>query len=64
MDGVAVTDKLILSFRPIMTASCGNDYEGSEPPTTDFPITRTAPFVPRWVSIDYRAGVWWGEFGY
>jgi hypothetical protein len=61
--GVPVTDQLVLSFRPIMTARCGNDYAGAEPPTTDFPITRTTPFVPRWVRIDFREGSWQGEFG-
>lgn len=62
--GVAVNDKLKLHFRPVMTASCGNDYEGEEPPLTDFPIEKPAAFTPHWLHIDYRHGQWLGEFGY
>lgn len=61
---VAVTDRLSLKFRPIMTQSCGVDYEGDEPPVTDFPIARPEPFVPRWLRLDFRKGQWHGDFGY
>ena len=61
---VKVNDKLSISFHPVMTKVCGKDYEGDEPPLTDFPIQREAAFVPRWLKIDYRAGDWSGEFGY
>jgi len=47
-----------------MTAQCGNDYEGDEPPLTDFPIAREAPFTPRWLHLDCRNGQWLGNFGY
>lgn len=57
-------ENLIVSFRPVMTAQCNNDYEGDEPPLTDFPIVHDAPFTPRWLKIDYRQGQWLGEFGY
>lgn len=57
-------DKLIVGFRPVMTAQCSNDYEGAEPPLTDFPIAHDAPFTPRWLRLDYRQGRWLGEFGY
>lgn len=63
-NGVAVNDKLHLRFRPVMTARCGNDYDGDEPPLTDFPIERPAAFTPHWLNIDYRHGQWQGEFGY
>lgn len=63
-DNVTVNDKLQLRFRPVMTARCGNDYEGDEPPLTDFPIARPAAFTPHWLAIDYRHGQWQGEFGY
>lgn len=62
-DGVGVTDKLIVRFRPVMTRSCGRDYEGEEPPLTDFPIARPEAFVPKWLRLDYRHGEWQGEFG-
>jgi hypothetical protein len=61
---VAVADKLHLSFRPIMTAQCGVDFEGDEPPVTDFPLHDGNAFMPRYVFVDYRHGRWCGEFGY
>ncbi|MBI1422581.1 MAG: hypothetical protein GC149_03870 [Gammaproteobacteria bacterium] len=61
---LAVSDKLFVNFRPVMTAHCSNDYDGEEPPLTDFPIAQEAPFTPRWLQLDYRQGEWRGEFGY
>ena len=60
----AVTDNLKIMFRPVMTKACGKDYEGDEPPLTDFPIANVRPYVPRWVKIDFLSGQWHGEFGY
>ena len=62
-EGVTVTDKLVVNFRPVMTEACGKDYEGDEPPLTDFPIVRQDAFVPKWLRIDFRHGEWHGEFG-
>jgi len=62
-EGVAVTDKLVVNFRPVMTEACGKDYEGDEPPLTDFPIVKQDAFVPKWLRIDFRRGEWHGEFG-
>lgn len=62
-EGVAVSDKLVVGFRPVMTEACGKDYEGEEPPLTDFPIVRPEAFVPKWLRIDFRHGQWYGEFG-
>ena len=59
-----VNENVYVSFRPVMTAQCNNDYQGEEPPLTDFPIARDAPFTPRWLHLDYRQGQWQGEFGY
>jgi hypothetical protein len=61
--GVTVSDKLVINFRPVMTQACGRDYEGDEPPLTDFPIVRQDAFVPKWLRIDFRHGEWHGEFG-
>ncbi len=58
----AVTDRLRLRFRPVMTARCGRDYEGVEPPLTDFPIHEAARFVPRRLHIDHDRQGWHGEF--
>lgn len=63
-DAVCVTDGLYVRFRPVMTRHCRvNDTEG-DPPLTDFPIIKTRPFIPHWLTIDYRSGQWVGEFGY
>lgn len=63
-DATPVTEGLAVRFRPVMTRDCGLDYEGDEPPVTDFPIVKEAPFVPKWLTVDYRNGEWSGEFGY
>ena len=63
-DCTPVNDTLSLCFRPVMTRHCGTDYEGDEPPLTDFPITQTERYIPHWLNIDYRNGQWLGEFGY
>jgi hypothetical protein len=61
---VSVGEVLSVRFRPVMTAKCGIDYEGDEPPLADFPIVKTRPYVPNWLRIDYKGGEWVGEFGY
>lgn len=63
-DSVAISTNLNLRFRPVMTQHCGTDYEGDEPPLTDFPITQAERYVPHWLTIDYKGGEWHGEFGY
>ena len=61
---VKVTDQLAVRFRPVMTAACGIDYEGDEPPLTDFPIKKPESFVPHWLKIDFKNNAWKGEFGF
>ena len=61
---VYLHDKLGISFRPVMTKVCGKDYEGDEPPLTDFPIHKAENFIPRWLKIDFSHGEWQGEFGF
>jgi len=62
--GVKAGNLLRVQFRPVMTSACGKDYEGDEPPLTDFPIVKAQAYVPHWLRIDYRNGQWQGEFGY
>lgn len=58
-----VGDRLAVRFRPIMTRHCM--VAGAEsPPSEDFPIANPRPYVPNWLTIDYRHGQWVGEFGY
>ena len=55
---------LNVSFRPVMTKHCNiSDLEG-KPPLEDFPIVSAAPYVPQWLTIDFKGGRWHGEFGY
>ena len=61
---VYVNDKLGICFRPVMTKVCARDYEGEEPPLTDFPIHKADSFIPKWLKIDYCHGEWQGEFGF
>ncbi len=61
---VDVTEQLAVRFRPVMTKSCGIDYEGDEPPLTDFPIQKPEAFVPHWLKIDFKNNEWSGEFGF
>jgi hypothetical protein len=63
-EDVRVDDHLSVRFRPVMTRSCGKDYEGDEPPLTEFPIANSRPYVPHWLQIDFQHGQWQGEFGY
>ena len=66
IDHGAVTagPNLLVRFHPVMTAVCGKDYDGDEPPLTDFPIARVQAFVPHWLTIDFRHGAWCGDFGF
>ena len=63
-DLINVTDQLAVRFRPVMTKACGIDYEGDEPPLTDFPIEKPESFVPRWLKVDFKKNEWIGEFGF
>lgn len=63
-DAIPVHEHLLVRFRPVMTEKCGRDYEGDEPPVTDFPIANPRPFVPKWLNIDFKKDQWRGEFGF
>lgn len=63
-DSVNVTENLAVRFRPVMTKVCGLNYEGDEPPLTDFPIQKAEAFTPKWLKIDFKKNEWIGEFGF
>lgn len=63
-DATPASDSLSVRFRPVMTRVCAVSDVGGAPPLDDFPIANPKPYVPRWLSIDYRQGHWLGEFGY
>jgi hypothetical protein len=60
----SLADNIYLRFNPVMTKSCSvSDYIGP-PPVTDFEIRNKTPYVPCWLKIDYRNGLWSGEYGW
>jgi hypothetical protein len=61
---VWASDRLAVRFRPVMTRACALADLTDSPPLEDLPIADPRPYVPRWLSIDYRRGQWLGEFGY
>lgn len=59
-----VNERLAVRFRPIMTRHCSVSEDGGLPPSDDFPLANPRPYVPNWLTIDYRRGEWAGDFGY
>ena len=60
-----LSDRLHISFRPVMTKSCSvSSCEGESPPVSDFPIKKPQAYVPKWLKIDFKKGKWCGGFGY
>ena len=47
-----------------MTRRCSVAEGGAHPPSESFPLENPRPYVPNWLSIDYRGGEWVGNFGY
>lgn len=63
-DEAHLTRHLRLRFRPVTTQHCALPTDASAPPLETMPVTRPHAFVPRWLKLDYRHGIWYGEFGY
>ena len=59
-----VNERLGVAFRPVLSSVCQTDKQIPKVELIDFPIKNPAAFVPRWLKIAYRRGVWEGEFGY
>ena len=55
---------LAVRFRPVMSSRCDLHAVQGKSPLEDFPIVKRAPYVPHWMSLDYKKGAWVGEFGY
>ncbi|MDA8328044.1 MAG: hypothetical protein M0Z83_03620 [Betaproteobacteria bacterium] len=62
--GTPASKELSVRFRPVMTSSCTISTLDGPPPCDDFPIKNVRPYIPHWLSIDFRKGQWLGEFGY
>ena len=53
-----------IRFNTVMTKDCPvSDYVGP-PPVTDFEISNQKPYVPEWLDLDFKNGVWSGEYGW
>lgn len=64
-DAIALSDKLHIRFRPVVTQTCAmRDVPRDNPPVRDMPIVRPERYFPHWLTLDYRHGKWLAEFGY
>ena len=64
-DVSALSDKLMVRFRPVVTQTCAmRDVERDNPPVMDMPIIKPERFTPHWLTLDYRRGKWQADFGY
>ena len=63
-ESTPVNDRLAVRFTPLMTRRCSVAEGGATPPSERFPLENPAPYVPKWLTIDYRRGEWVGDFGY
>jgi hypothetical protein len=63
-DAMAVNERLLVRFHPVMSQGCSVEGHLDGPPLTDFPIVHGERFSPSWLSISYEKGQWRGQFGY
>lgn len=64
-DVLALSEKLNVRFRPVVTQTCAmRDVERDNPPVKDMPIVKPERYFPHWLILDYRRGEWQAEFGY
>jgi hypothetical protein len=61
---VAVTPKMTVGFRPVVTKACSVSDIGDdeEPPVEDFKLTKPEAFVPKKLFVDFKRGQWLGKF--
>lgn len=59
----ALTPAVTVSFRPVVGRP-GALCDVAEAPLDSIPLARPAAFTPKWLTLDYRAGRWSGEFGF
>ena len=61
---VRVLPGLYAAFRAVTTRSCSIADLDGKPPVETMPVRKPGQFVPDWIRIDYRAGLWRGEYGF
>lgn len=64
VDSQVLTENIKLRFNTVMTKSCSVSNHAGPPPVTDFKIANQKPYVPSWLSIDYKNGIWSGKYGW
>lgn len=59
-------DKLRVWFHPVVSQHCAlPDHDDLDAlPLQDFPLARDKAFMPRWLQLDYRKGLFVGDFGW
>lgn len=58
----AVTPRLTVCFKPVVTKACKVSEVEDAPPVEDFQMSKPEAFVPRQLFIDFRRGKWQGRF--
>ena len=58
----AATPKLKIGFRPVVALACNANAFDCEQPLTDFSIVKPQACVPKRLTIDYKNGIWVGDF--
>ena len=60
-----IAPNLQVGFRAVQTQGCRvDDLSGPRPARESFPIVAAERFIPKWLAIDFRDGVWQGAFGF
>jgi len=63
-DSQTLTENIKLRFNTVMTKACSVSDHAGPPPVTDFKIANQKPYVPSWLTIDYKDGIWSGKYGW
>ena len=63
-DSQTLTENLKLRFNTVMTKACSVSEQAGPPPVTDFKIANQKPYVPSWLTINYKNGIWSGKYGW
>lgn len=60
---VRLTDRVSVGFRAFATETCQAGDQKHELKSKHIPLARAERYMPKWLKLDYRKGVWSGEFG-
>ena len=60
----SATAQLFTGFRALTTRHRRMADAGREPPAETVPLSKPERFLPDWIRIDFRDGMWLGDYGY